>query len=347
MTTGSKRNRTGLSEALPFLVVIAALLLLALLAVVLPKAARGPSVATPTSPLPTDTLTPTVTPRPTRTATFTPQPTATPTFTPLPPLVHIVEVGEVLGVIADKYEVSSASILEANGIEDPDLIRVGQELLIPRPTPTSQPQPDVEPTAAGTEAPTGTPSAGQRETPIPSGELVYTVQEGDTLSDIAEEFDTSVSLLMSRNGITDPTLLRVGQTLFIPRGTPTPLPTPTFRPTRTPTPGPPYAPPVLLWPPSGTVYRGEDDTLLLQWASAGLLARDEWYVVRLERGGKVVHEEWTKANAWRVPAELRPDAASVDHRFTWDVAVMRQKGLEPGEGDVLVPAGEARWFEWY
>jgi hypothetical protein len=78
-----------------------------------------------------------------------------------------------------------------------------------------------------------------------------------------------------------------------------------------------------------------------------LLARDEWYVVRLEHAGKAVHEEWIKANAWRVPAELRPDAAATDHRFTWEVAVMRQKGLEPGEGDMLVPAGEARWFEWY
>jgi hypothetical protein len=85
----------------------------------------------------------------------------------------------------------------------------------------------------------------------------------------------------------------------------------------------------------------------LQWTGVGLLARDEWYVVRLEHAGKAVHEEWTKANAWRVPAELRPDSATADRRFTWGVAVMRQEGLEPGEGEVLVPAGATRWFEWY
>ncbi len=346
MTTGSKGNRAGRSEALPLLVVVAALLLLALLAAVLPKAARGPSVATPTSPLPTATHTPTATPRPTRTATFTPQPTATPTFTPLPPIVHVVEAGEVLGSIAEKYDVTSASILEANGLDDPDLIRVGQELLIPRPTPTLQPEPDVPPTVVSTGGPTSTPSGGQ-ETSVPSGELMYTVQEGDTLSGIAQEFDISVNLLMSRNGITDPTLLRVGQTLFIPRGTPTPSPTATFRPTRTATPGPPYAPPVLLWPPNGTVYRGVERTIFLQWTGVGLLAQDEWYVVRLERAGRPVHEEWTKANAWRIPAELRPDPEAADHKFTWEVSVMRQEGPEPGRGEVLVSAGETRWFEWY
>lgn len=51
-------------------------------------------------------------------------------------------------------------------------------------------------------------------TPTPSG--VYIVQEGDTLSGLAEEFGTSVEELMAANGLTDANALQAGQTLIIP-----------------------------------------------------------------------------------------------------------------------------------
>ncbi len=45
---------------------------------------------------------------------------------------------------------------------------------------------------------------------------VYVVQPGDTLSSIARQFDVSVESLMAANGLSDPNVLSVGQTLIIP-----------------------------------------------------------------------------------------------------------------------------------
>ena len=51
-------------------------------------------------------------------------------------------------------------------------------------------------------------------TPTPAG--LYVVQNGDSLSGLAEDFGTTVEELMAANGLTDPDALQVGQTLLIP-----------------------------------------------------------------------------------------------------------------------------------
>jgi len=110
--------------------------------------------------------------------------------------------------------------------------------VITRPTPTPMPTPtlSVEVTRAATLRPTATPApytpaptATPTVTPTP---IIYTIQRGDTLLDIAIKFRISVQGLQEVNGITDPRGLQIGQELIIPReellaakGTPTPTPT--------------------------------------------------------------------------------------------------------------------------
>ena len=60
--------------------------------------------------------------KPTPTAFF---PTATPV-----PLIHVVEEGEVLGLIAEEYDTTLEALLAANGLEDADLVSIGQELIV-------------------------------------------------------------------------------------------------------------------------------------------------------------------------------------------------------------------------
>jgi lipoprotein-anchoring transpeptidase ErfK/SrfK len=48
-----------------------------------------------------------------------------------PTTIHVVEPGEELGLISKRYDVSIAEIVALNGITDPDLLYVGQELIIP------------------------------------------------------------------------------------------------------------------------------------------------------------------------------------------------------------------------
>jgi LysM repeat protein len=47
--------------------------------------------------------------------------------------LHIVNSGEVLGSIAERYGVRQSAIIEANNLQNPNSLSVGQELLIPAP----------------------------------------------------------------------------------------------------------------------------------------------------------------------------------------------------------------------
>lgn len=96
-------------------------------------------VPTPTR-TPVPTFTPTGTPQPTPIlmptlpATVTPTVSATSTVTPTPSVrTHIVLAGETLASLAQKYDVTVEAILELNGLANPNVIEVGQELLIPLP----------------------------------------------------------------------------------------------------------------------------------------------------------------------------------------------------------------------
>jgi len=60
--------------------------------------------------------------------------------------------------------------------------------------------------------------------------VVHTVQPGETLNMISQQYDVSVDDIMAANGMTDPNFIGVGQQLTIPVGG---LPEPTVAPTET------------------------------------------------------------------------------------------------------------------
>jgi LysM repeat protein len=77
-----------------------------------------------------------------------PLPTPAPT-----PAIYVVQAGDTLSAIAAKFDVPVEWIAQANNIQDPNVIRVGQTLIIPGPTPiptetvlpTATPTPDIPP----------------------------------------------------------------------------------------------------------------------------------------------------------------------------------------------------------
>jgi LysM repeat protein len=142
-----------------------------------------------------------------------------------------------------KQSVSKKDIIIGLGIGlGVGLIALVGILLLARPWRLAEPVAQVVPSPTNTRTPvavvvTDIPSA----TPIPSpsptttvesiGEpsevITYTVQEKDTLSDIAYRFDVSVEVLRAVNGI-DGDIIYPGQKLLIPSGeSPTSLPTST------------------------------------------------------------------------------------------------------------------------
>jgi uncharacterized membrane protein/LysM repeat protein len=88
-----------------------------------PQATPPPSIEPAATPVSVKTAVPS--------PAATPLPTETPVATTPAQRTHVVQPGETLSSIARQYGVTYQAILEANGLEDPNLITVGQELIIP------------------------------------------------------------------------------------------------------------------------------------------------------------------------------------------------------------------------
>jgi LysM repeat protein len=152
---------------------------------------------------------------------------------------HVVQPGENLYRIALRYGTTWPVLAQANGITNPNLIYVGQVLVIPGPGgPVATPVPTTA--------------------PPPGGQVTYTVVAGDNLTRIAARFGTTVNAIVQANGIVNPNLIYVGQVLVIPAGTGvvvTPVPTvPPGQPTQPPV--QPTQPPVQPTSPPPPPYTG-------------------------------------------------------------------------------------------
>jgi len=122
----------------------------------------------------------------------TSEPTVAPTSQPAPTgqVTHVVQRGENLFRIALRYGTSVETIASANGIANPTLIYVGQQLII---------------------------SSQVAQSPTPSGgATTYVVQSGDNLFRIALRYNMSHLYLAQYNGIANPSNIYVGQVLSIP-----------------------------------------------------------------------------------------------------------------------------------
>ena len=115
---------------------------------------------------------------------------------------YVIQGGDSLGSIANQFDLTTADLLTANGIADPDLIAVGQELTIPEKSKTA-------------DATAGTNVGPQR-----SGFYYYTVQPGETISELAQAFNTSRLAILEYNGLPDEQTIYAGLEIRIPYGPP-------------------------------------------------------------------------------------------------------------------------------
>jgi LysM repeat protein len=116
---------------------------------------------------------------------------------------YYVRNGDTLKGIAIKFHTTVNELLRLNSqISNPDLIKTGQRLVVPR-------------LAPGTGV--GGGGGGVGNINVPDGTQVYIVQPGDTLKEIAIEFGTTKTVLRQLNPqITNPDLIHVGQRLLVP-----------------------------------------------------------------------------------------------------------------------------------
>jgi LysM repeat protein len=253
-----------------------------------------------------------------------------------------VQEGETLIDIASSYDVTIEQIQSLNPGLDPDLLQVGQVILIPAATPTPGPTTTLDPNVP---------------TPTPPEYIVHIVSSGETLSTIAERYaeqypEAGVSVQSIRVASDlppDDDTIRVNQSLIIPLGTPAPAPTPTTNPNATPTPLPSYRAPPLLSPADGAIVVGNKEPILLQWASVGLLRDDEWYALTLSQpsGGVISATAYTRATAWRVPLDLMPSLRGV-REFYWQVQIVKETrgGDDPAAYEEAGVPSQVRTFVW-
>jgi LysM repeat protein len=128
---------------------------------------------------------------------------------------YVVQQGDTLMRIAQRFGMSPDVLAGANGITNPALIYPGQRLVVPGTSTTSVAPVTTNPVLV---------AAPQNPTPVPVAAMVsgeqttHTVQPGENLFRIALHYGASIQAIMSANGIGDPSLIYVGQQLVIPAG---------------------------------------------------------------------------------------------------------------------------------
>ena len=105
---------------------------------------------------------------------------------PPKPITHTVEEGETIRMLAAKYGISPETIMAANGIRNPDLLQVGQDLVI-----------------------------------LPTDGVLYTLRQGESLRKVAERYNVDVGDIIRANVLgPDPNLVQPGTKLVVPGATP-------------------------------------------------------------------------------------------------------------------------------
>lgn len=95
-------------------------------------------------------------------------------------LIHVVQRGETLWAIAQRYRVPLDQVVAANELKDVNRLAVGQALVIPVPY------------------------------------RYHTVRPGETLWAIARRYGVSLDAIVQANRISNPSVLYPGTVLFIP-----------------------------------------------------------------------------------------------------------------------------------
>jgi len=102
-------------------------------------------------------------------------------------ITYVVQAGDTVGSIAEKFEITPEAIVWANGSleKTPDLLVIGQELII-----------------------------------LPLSGVYHTVLRGDTVESIAEKYKVEPRAILgcSYNHLEEPVVLQIGQKLIVPGG---------------------------------------------------------------------------------------------------------------------------------
>ena len=296
---------------------------------------------------------------PTQTATFTPSATETPTITPTPApcIQRIVAGGSLIGAIANCGHRSRdvlPTVIALNNIRDPNALQIGQEIIIPWPTETPDPNavPEAAPTTEGQSSNTSSEASTIQinqdivafaPTPtatLPAGVMWHRVNAGENVVIIAVQYNANAKVLSELNPEIDfarcefgerfggpdcVVQLREGQMMRVPAPTPTPTLSPTIDPnsTATPTPTATANVPVAISPSDRAVFTA-DQLVTLRWAPSATLQAGEVYRVDVEDlTSGILYSALTTDIQFVLPLEWQ-GRSNQRHEFNWTVGITNQ-----------------------
>lgn len=304
------------------------------------------ATVTPGPPTATATLTPTM--------TFTPGPTATPS----PCVQTMVAGGSLIAAILScgyTHLDIMPTVMALNNITNPAMLQLGQQIIIPYPTATLDPNaPTTEPAQSQGEsgalvamsiannllevdtsidafAPTATPT-------LPPGVMWHRVAAGDNIITIAVTYNADAKTLSELNPEIDfarcefgerfggpqcIVQLRAGQLMRVPAPTPTPTlsPTPDPNATATPTPTATFNQPNVVSPPDRQFFRS-DELITLRWSPTATLKPGHVYIVNvIDRTAGIAYQATTIDIAFLIPPDWQGRVAA-RHEFEWSVGIL-------------------------
>ena len=337
-----------------------------------PRLRAGETDAVPAAhtALPTRKAGPTVTPgTPTATFTASPIPSATPsaTLTPVPCVRRVAEGDSLIAIITRCGHDSLAilpTVMAINKITDETRIQIGQEIIVPRPSPTADPAAtpaaddsvSAESREAQLERLAFDPFAPTRTPTLLPGLMWHVVQLDEDMIYIAAVYETHVKVLSDLNPEIEFLLcdfgavyggpecivqLWVGQHIRVhaPASTITPIPTASGFETPTPRPTATFNAPIAQSPANEAFYSALEQ-VTLRWVGTGRLAANEVYRVNfanLDTGERYQAE--TRELFLIVPSEWQSQDDE-SHQYTWQISVLNS------DSKTVANMTEVRNFVW-
>jgi hypothetical protein len=319
-----------------------------------------PLVLTTDTPRPTlNVATVTIGP-PTSTLTYTPSPTLTPTVTPTRgPCVQTIQQGSnlIMAILncGHRSQDVMPTVLAMNELSDANTVSIGQEILIPWPTETLDPNATEtpEPTQAeGLDAETGEEVSvlsvnegivafADTPTPtLPPGVQWHYVQPNENIISIAVQFDADVKTLSELNREIDFARCDFGQTFGGPEclvqlfqgqaiRVPAPTPTPTLFPTNDPnSTATPTATATVNIPspysPSDRQFFYADELVTLRWIASATLLNGEMYRIDVrDLTTGTAYQALTAELSFSLPLDWQ-GATAARHEFEWTVGIVQE-----------------------
>ena len=119
--------------------------------------------------------------------------------------IHVVKKGESLGLIANRYKCSVNDLTRWNNLKSSNIM-IGQKLKVAMPAGT---------TVAQSSAPASRSASGSNNSGAKY--IWYTIRSGDTLWEIADKHDVTVSQIKALNKLKNHSRIQPGQKIKIPR----------------------------------------------------------------------------------------------------------------------------------